>query len=410
METVRAWLRDAHLLNRTGACAAVGVLGLVTATPPSAAAFGIATLLALAGAVVRFWAEGMLSENQELVTSGPYAYVRHPLYAGGILIAVSFLILNGNLWFVIPAVIGGVVLYLRVIDEEEAALREWFDEDFESYREQVPAIFPWNGRIDSGGDALVYSLEKSLSNKAFNGIAVTLGMLGVFYVYAHGLSEVAFRVGIPLIVIALMAVRGSRRAAEDRIQTTHDSATMQPEADPVASEPMPEPAPVPSPPPVEPAAEVQPAAEVPAAPQTVDVPTPPESPLTTVSEGEADVVDSSPADRVSADEPSTKDRLTQADAFDEVAAAAAGSAGLTDDLPLLHAEMTEAELASLTALDEEDTANRGEPEDERALGKTELEQRALLDQIDADEVAEALGALELIDDPDDEGAAKGPNR
>src|SRR5688572_3999794 len=42
------------------------------------------------GQVVRIWAAGHLSKNKELTTTGPYAYVKNPLYVGTFLIMVGF--------------------------------------------------------------------------------------------------------------------------------------------------------------------------------------------------------------------------------------------------------------------------------------------------------------------------------
>ena len=42
------------------------------------------------GIVIRMWASGHVKKNKMLATDGPYAYVRHPLYVGNILLLVGY--------------------------------------------------------------------------------------------------------------------------------------------------------------------------------------------------------------------------------------------------------------------------------------------------------------------------------
>lgn len=59
---------------------------------PSAPSLVLGLALVGAGEGVRFWAAGHLHKTRELVTSGPYAWVRHPLYAGTLLVGCGFLV------------------------------------------------------------------------------------------------------------------------------------------------------------------------------------------------------------------------------------------------------------------------------------------------------------------------------
>ncbi len=424
MENLRAWLRDSHLLNRTGAGAAVAALGLATATPPSDAAFGLAALLALAGAVIRFWAAGIISKNRELATTGPYAYVRNPLYTGSMLIAIAFLLLNGNPWFVIPAIIGAIVLYMRTIESEEADLRELFGADFERYREQVPAIIPFKGRVDTGGSPVTYSLEQSLFNKEFNGVAGTLGMLALFYLYAHWIDEGTFRVTTTLAVIGLMAIRGSRRAAKERALAEKAAAAQAHAPVETSADPTPTDAPAP-------AAESHGEAESVAVDETpVDVAAPAAGGTTTPDEvppitdtppvAEADSTPPQDVVTVSDDVPGTDDGTTsiEVEPVSDTPQSDPESTPVSDDHlpePEAHAEITEVELAKLVASDTPvaggpdevpDATPLAAPNEADSLDDADDDQRALLDQIDADEVADALGALELLDEGDERHTEK----
>ena len=70
------------------------------------------------------YASKILDINQEqvLVDTGLYARVRHPLYAGAILMGLFIPVALGSLWGLIPAFFGAMALVLRIEFEEEMLL------------------------------------------------------------------------------------------------------------------------------------------------------------------------------------------------------------------------------------------------------------------------------------------------
>src|SRR5262249_36036193 len=60
-----------------------------------------------------------VSEGQKVITTGPYAVVRHPMYAGaGILVIFTSIALGS--WFGIPfAILLMLVIVVRLLDEEK---------------------------------------------------------------------------------------------------------------------------------------------------------------------------------------------------------------------------------------------------------------------------------------------------
>ena len=97
--------------------------------------------VSLAGLLVRAWAAGHLAKNERLATTGPYAFVRNPLYAGTLLTAAGLLIAARHplLGIVFAAVFMGV--YLPVIELEEQHLRKLFPE-YSAYAGRVPLVLP----------------------------------------------------------------------------------------------------------------------------------------------------------------------------------------------------------------------------------------------------------------------------
>ncbi len=89
--------------------------------------------IAILGESIRVWAAGYLIKGQEVTTSGPYAFVRHPLYVGSALLGLGFVVAAASL-FVAVVVLGYLALMISVaIRLEEATLRADFGEAHARY-------------------------------------------------------------------------------------------------------------------------------------------------------------------------------------------------------------------------------------------------------------------------------------
>jgi len=62
--------------------------------------------------------------GHELIQKGPYKYVRHPGYIGGILMAISTAQVLGSLWALIPAGIVSILLIIRTYLEDTTLQKE----------------------------------------------------------------------------------------------------------------------------------------------------------------------------------------------------------------------------------------------------------------------------------------------
>lgn len=92
-------------------------------------------IIAACGEVLRVWAAGHLEKSREVTSSGPYRYMRHPLYMGSTLIGIGLAIAATSL---AVAVVTGVYLGLTLNAarrSEEAHLREKFGDAYDAYAE-----------------------------------------------------------------------------------------------------------------------------------------------------------------------------------------------------------------------------------------------------------------------------------
>ncbi|MFQ6036688.1 MAG: phosphatase PAP2 family protein [Sedimentisphaerales bacterium] len=102
----------------------------------------IGFILVFTGAFIRFWARGHFRRGR-LITTGPYALLRHPLYLGSLLV-IAGVLFQLNDWSFNGAVIlptfalfhGAAIIY------EERALSKRFGREWETYRAKVPAVIP----------------------------------------------------------------------------------------------------------------------------------------------------------------------------------------------------------------------------------------------------------------------------
>lgn len=87
----------------------------------------------------------LLEGDKELVTHGPYGYVRHPLYSVLMLSLPPLLIIwLEDLLFIAPWVLT-VLLSHYVVRLEERGLVRRFGTDYSAYRQYVPALLPLKG-------------------------------------------------------------------------------------------------------------------------------------------------------------------------------------------------------------------------------------------------------------------------
>jgi protein-S-isoprenylcysteine O-methyltransferase Ste14 len=111
--------------------------------PPDALRW-LSVVVLILGVAIWFWSAVLILvkvPRHELITSGPYALVRHPLYTDVALLVVPWVGFLLNTWL---GVVIGLVMYLasrRFAPEEEATLARAFGPAWERYRAGVKA--PW---------------------------------------------------------------------------------------------------------------------------------------------------------------------------------------------------------------------------------------------------------------------------
>jgi hypothetical protein len=103
----------------------------------------IGIILIILGESIRIWAAGHLQKNESLTVTGPYAYVKNPLYIGSILITAGFCILADNIYLLAIATMAFCFHYIPYKKRVEGdRLRKIFGSQFEDYDQKVPDYIP----------------------------------------------------------------------------------------------------------------------------------------------------------------------------------------------------------------------------------------------------------------------------
>jgi protein-S-isoprenylcysteine O-methyltransferase Ste14 len=121
----------------------IGAFLLVIFAKPQFSGILIGMILIFLGESIRIWAAGHLQKNEVLTMTGPYAYVKNPLYIGSIFITTGFCILADNIYFLAAAFLMFCFHYIPYKRKVEGdRLRKIFGSRFDDYDEKVPDYLP----------------------------------------------------------------------------------------------------------------------------------------------------------------------------------------------------------------------------------------------------------------------------
>jgi len=127
-----------------------GVLGSVLFTPSLAVSI-LGLVLVGKGIIFSCWARFhlgkywsgriTLKQDHKLIQSGPYRWVRHPIYTGILLAMLGTALMIGKV-HAFAAVLIMFVAYCYKISREEKLLSQQFGSDYEAYRQRTKALLP----------------------------------------------------------------------------------------------------------------------------------------------------------------------------------------------------------------------------------------------------------------------------
>lgn len=145
---------------------------------PSWLSIAVGGLIAVPGECLRLWAAGHIEKGREITRSGPYRFVRHPLYLGSSIMAIGFAVAAGNAWVVLLVALYMGLTLLAAMRTEERALDQKFNGEYSAYRE---------GRAEPV--ARRFSWQRVMSNREYrgaSGLAIGLALLACIKLFWKG--------------------------------------------------------------------------------------------------------------------------------------------------------------------------------------------------------------------------------
>ncbi|MCY1290614.1 Isoprenylcysteine carboxyl methyltransferase (ICMT) family protein [compost metagenome] len=84
-----------------------------------------------------------IREKHQLISKGPYAVVRHPMYTSFLLMVIGQMFLLSNWVAGLLGVAGFAVLFFLRVDKEERLMLEFFGPEYRAYMDRTKRIIPY---------------------------------------------------------------------------------------------------------------------------------------------------------------------------------------------------------------------------------------------------------------------------
>jgi protein-S-isoprenylcysteine O-methyltransferase Ste14 len=113
--------------------------------------------IAIIGEALRVWAAGHLEKGREVTSSGPYRFVRHPLYLGSTLMGIGLAVASASLVVAVLVSAYLVTFVTAAVRTEEAFLRSRFGDAYDRYA---------SGHVASRH----FSLSRAVANREYRAV------------------------------------------------------------------------------------------------------------------------------------------------------------------------------------------------------------------------------------------------
>ncbi|MCS6861083.1 MAG: isoprenylcysteine carboxylmethyltransferase family protein [Abditibacteriales bacterium] len=138
--------------------------------------------LVAAGQLLRLWAAGYLRKDEQVVTGGPFRYLRHPLYVGSFTAAVGYCLMSGLLLSLLLVPPFFIAAYYPAVIEEETFLTQKFGDAYRAYCARVPRFLPRlrNAPAFQPADRSKFAWQLVKRNKEYEAVVGNLILVGLF--------------------------------------------------------------------------------------------------------------------------------------------------------------------------------------------------------------------------------------
>ncbi len=178
LEQKKSVVRDYFVRNRVSFGLLLGSGVLIFMRPGSQRVIFAGLFVSFVGLLIRSWAAGCIKKSKSLCTEGPYAFVRHPLYLGSLLMSSGIVVvftstdslwLSGIFWATYTLYYWS--FYTAAVTTEEKLLAERFADEWPYYKKNVPAFFPFRLARFKNLSFTSFSFAQYFKNKEYNAVA-----------------------------------------------------------------------------------------------------------------------------------------------------------------------------------------------------------------------------------------------
>jgi protein-S-isoprenylcysteine O-methyltransferase len=149
-----------HLVQRAGLLLAMiaafllphlALFQFLNFAPVNPVVSSLGVVLCVVGMAFLVWARQHIGKNwsqtpsikigHELVTSGPYRWVRHPMYTGGLIACIGSAIVAGGGWVFLLVILGAI--FLGRVGVEDKLMARQFPAQYPAYQKRTKALIPF---------------------------------------------------------------------------------------------------------------------------------------------------------------------------------------------------------------------------------------------------------------------------
>lgn len=162
---------------------------------PTVTTMAAGVFFVIIGELIRFWGVSYAGSEtrttgkpgaSNLVTQGPFAFVRNPLYIGNIFMYFGVSVMSNSLvpYLQILSIVYFIFQYYFIIMEEEAELKELFGEKYKHYFENVNRFLPKFTKYDETKRSKINRDIKAAyvsEKRTFQSIFISIMMIVLIY-------------------------------------------------------------------------------------------------------------------------------------------------------------------------------------------------------------------------------------
>lgn len=147
----------------------------------------------LIGESIRFWGVGHATSEtrvtgtvgaSRLVISGPFGYVRNPLYVGNMLLYTGFGVMANLPWLIVLTLAWFAFQYYMIVSREEEFLEGKFGAEYDAYRRNVPKFIPRLTPYDRGKDVVIqWGIALRSERRTFQAFLIALLLMVGKYIW-----------------------------------------------------------------------------------------------------------------------------------------------------------------------------------------------------------------------------------